>query len=263
MVKAEELEAMDTLGRDYGGLVEQSDGFAQVFPEHKYLLVEALRQRGHIVGMTGDGRADVYAVGVMLYQMLTGNIPRGMFVLPSRMIQEIDPRFDEIITKAMQADRDLRFESAASLRRELDRILTTPLAVHEDTVAPVTATSEDTPKPKSKWPAVAVVVAVACAAGAWMAFQPKTAPQQVVVAPNAATKVEPPTPVEATPPAPPSPPAEPPSPVAMATPVAEAKVETMEAKAHFVEKAIAVRLADLAVYIDRKRCEAWEKIKAA
>jgi len=53
---------MDTLGRDYGGLVEQSDGFAQVFPEHKYLLVEALRQRGHIVGMTGDGVNDAPAL---------------------------------------------------------------------------------------------------------------------------------------------------------------------------------------------------------
>ena len=62
MVKAEELEAMDTLGRDYGGLVEQCDGFAQVFPEHKYLLVEALRQRGHIVGMTGDGVNDAPAL---------------------------------------------------------------------------------------------------------------------------------------------------------------------------------------------------------
>ncbi len=62
MVKAEELESMDTLGRDYGGLVEQSDGFAQVFPEHKYLLVEALRQRGHICGMTGDGVNDAPAL---------------------------------------------------------------------------------------------------------------------------------------------------------------------------------------------------------
>jgi H+-transporting ATPase len=62
VVEAKELEEMKTLGRDYGGLVEQSDGFAQVFPEHKYLLVEALRQRGHIVGMTGDGVNDAPAL---------------------------------------------------------------------------------------------------------------------------------------------------------------------------------------------------------
>ena len=51
-----------TLGRDYGAMIEKSDGFAQVFPEHKFLIVEALRQRGHSVGMTGDGVNDAPAL---------------------------------------------------------------------------------------------------------------------------------------------------------------------------------------------------------
>ena len=51
-----------TLGRDYGPMIERSDGFAQVFPEHKFLIVEALRQRGWSVGMTGDGVNDAPAL---------------------------------------------------------------------------------------------------------------------------------------------------------------------------------------------------------
>lgn len=42
--------------------IEQADGFSQVFPEHKYHIVDVLQQRGHIVGMTGDGVNDAPAL---------------------------------------------------------------------------------------------------------------------------------------------------------------------------------------------------------
>ena len=48
--------------KEAGKIVEEADGFAQVFPEHKYRIVELLQERKHIVGMTGDGVNDAPAL---------------------------------------------------------------------------------------------------------------------------------------------------------------------------------------------------------
>ncbi len=50
------------LGKNYGDLILAADGFAQVFPEHKYLIVECLRELGYKTGMTGDGVNDAPAL---------------------------------------------------------------------------------------------------------------------------------------------------------------------------------------------------------
>ena len=60
IISALELEGKSDLQAQ--GLIEKSDGFAQVFPEHKYRIVELLQKKGHIVGMTGDGVNDAPAL---------------------------------------------------------------------------------------------------------------------------------------------------------------------------------------------------------
>ncbi|HEV2398201.1 MAG TPA: plasma-membrane proton-efflux P-type ATPase [Candidatus Sulfotelmatobacter sp.] len=52
----------DLRGRSRSEVIDDADGFAQVFPEHKYQLVRTLQQEGHIVGMTGDGVNDAPAL---------------------------------------------------------------------------------------------------------------------------------------------------------------------------------------------------------
>jgi H+-transporting ATPase len=53
------LEKPDSQGQR---VVEEAEGFAEVFPEHKYRIVELLQNKGHIVGMTGDGVNDAPAL---------------------------------------------------------------------------------------------------------------------------------------------------------------------------------------------------------
>ncbi len=65
-------QIIDRTDEEIQSIVEQADGFAQVFPEHKYKIVGLLQAKGHIVGMTGDGVNDAPAlkkadVGIAVY----------------------------------------------------------------------------------------------------------------------------------------------------------------------------------------------------
>ncbi len=61
-----DIDMTQPLPRDlhtrFGSLILQADGFAQVFPEHKFMLIAALQQGGFACGMTGDGVNDAPAL---------------------------------------------------------------------------------------------------------------------------------------------------------------------------------------------------------
>lgn len=79
-----------------------------------------------ILGAGVDERADVYALGVMLYHMLVGQVPRGIFHLPSKLVPSVDPRVDDLLSKLLQQNPYERMASARELMNAIQKLSGVP-----------------------------------------------------------------------------------------------------------------------------------------
>ena len=126
-----------------------------------------------------DARSDLFSFGAVLYEMTTGQLPfRGdstatifesiLNRAPApalRLNPDVPPKLDEIISKALEKDRNLRYQHAADMRTDLQRLKRDTET--GKTAAAVPAASSQAPSRKYAFAAVAILLVILAIAGLW------------------------------------------------------------------------------------------------
>ena len=132
-------------------------GTMQVLGTVQYMAPEQMTQSKAV-----DHRADIYSMGVVFYEMLTGEIPVGAFEPPSQRAA-VDGRLDEVVMKALASDPDRRFQNARDVGSRISTI-----SSHGNAGAP--------PAEQAHWPGPSTIMengAAALAVGVKNIFSPE------------------------------------------------------------------------------------------
>lgn len=113
---------------------------------------------------TVDHRADIYSLGVVFYELLTGELPLGRFAPPSSRVQ-VDVRLDEVVLRALEKEPERRYQQADQVKTAVETLVAHPetpgIVPPNHPSAASAATPTDTPGPiKPRYCTTAVVGAV-------------------------------------------------------------------------------------------------------
>lgn len=98
---------------------ETLTGTHQVMGTLRYMAPEQL-EGSHGV----DHRADIYSLGVVFYEMLTGELPIGRFEAPSKKV-EIDVRLDDVVLRTLEKEPQRRYQHASQIKSDMQSITST------------------------------------------------------------------------------------------------------------------------------------------
>src|SRR5207302_11223320 len=98
-------------------------GTHQIMGTLHYMAPEQVEQP-----LAVDHRADLYSLGVVLYEILTGELPLGRFPLPTQK-SAVDPRLDNVVLRALEKEPQLRYQHASELETALQDLLSASLPV--------------------------------------------------------------------------------------------------------------------------------------
>ena len=101
----------------------------QVMGTPRYMAPEQL-EGAHSV----DHRADIYSLGVVIYEMLTGELPIGRFAAPS-LKAEIDVRLDDVVLRTLEKEPQRRYQHASQIKSDVQTIASTDSPALAPTIA--------------------------------------------------------------------------------------------------------------------------------